>query len=67
MPYDIALISTIAVDLAFAFVGGFIAVRLRSPPFVGYLLAGSAAPQAGLDPRVSGSDFGALMTRRDWR
>jgi predicted Kef-type K+ transport protein len=26
--------------LAFAFVGGFIAVRLQLRPFVGYLLAG---------------------------
>lgn len=42
MPHDIALISTIAVSLAFAFVGGFIAVRLRLPPLVGYLLAGIA-------------------------
>ncbi len=42
MSHDIALISTIAVSLAFAFVGGFIAVRLRLPPLVGYLLAGIA-------------------------
>ena len=42
MHHDIALISTIAVGLAFAFVGGFIALRLRLPPLVGYLLAGIA-------------------------
>ncbi len=42
MSHDIALISTIAISLAFAFVGGFIAVRLRLPPLVGYLLAGVA-------------------------
>src|SRR5437764_8683042 len=42
MPHDIALISTIAVGLAFAFVGGFAAARLRLPPLVGYLLAGIA-------------------------
>jgi CPA2 family monovalent cation:H+ antiporter-2 len=42
MPHEIALISTIAVSLAFAFVGGFIAVRLRLPPLIGYLLAGIA-------------------------
>ncbi len=42
MPHDITLITTIAVGLAFAFVGGFIAVRLRLPPLVGYLLAGIA-------------------------
>ena len=42
MPHDISLISTIAVGLAFAFVGGFIAARLGLPPLVGYLLAGVA-------------------------
>src|SRR5260221_2039981 len=42
MSQDTALISTIAVSLAFAFVGGCIAVRLRLPPLVGYLLAGVA-------------------------
>ena len=42
MSHEISLISTIAVGLAFAFVGGFIAVRLRLPPLVGYLLAGIA-------------------------
>lgn len=39
---ETSLIATIAVSLAFAFVGGFIAVRLRLPPMVGYLLAGIA-------------------------
>jgi CPA2 family monovalent cation:H+ antiporter-2 len=34
--------ATIAGSLAFAFVGGFIAVRLHLPPLVGYLLAGIA-------------------------
>jgi len=43
MPHETSLIATIAVSLAFAFVGGFIAVRLRLPPLVGYLLAGVAA------------------------
>ena len=42
MSHESSLISTIAVGLAFAFVGGFIAVRLRLPPLVGYLLAGIA-------------------------
>lgn len=36
------LISTIAVSLAYAFVGGFIATKLRLSPIVGYLLAGLA-------------------------
>jgi CPA2 family monovalent cation:H+ antiporter-2 len=42
MPHDISLIATIAVSLAFAFVGGMAAVYLRMPPLVGYLLAGIA-------------------------
>ena len=40
MPHETALISTIAVCLALAFVGGYVAFRLRLPPLVGYLLAG---------------------------
>ncbi len=42
MPHDFSLISTVAVGLAFAFAGGFVAVRLGLPPIVGYLLAGVA-------------------------
>jgi len=38
--HDVPLIATIAVSIAFAFVGGLVAVRLRLPPLVGYLLAG---------------------------
>ena len=38
--HDAPLIATIAVSLAFAFVGGLLAVRLGLPPLVGYLLAG---------------------------
>src|ERR1700756_4409598 len=38
--HDVPLIATIAVSLVFAFVGGLVAVRLRLPPLVGYLLAG---------------------------
>ncbi len=37
-----ALIATIAVGLSAAFVGGLLAVRLRLPTIVGYLLAGIA-------------------------
>ena len=38
--HDVPLIATIAVSLAFAFVGGLLAVRLRLRPLVGYLVAG---------------------------
>ena len=40
MHNDTALVATIAVSLAFAFLCGFAAVRLRLPPLVGYLIAG---------------------------
>ena len=42
MPHDLALISTLAIGLGFAFVGGCVAARLGLPPLVGYLLAGIA-------------------------
>jgi CPA2 family monovalent cation:H+ antiporter-2 len=42
VPHETSLIATIAVGLALAFIGGFIASRLRLPPLVGYLLAGVA-------------------------
>lgn len=40
MPHEETLIATLAISLALAFVFGLIAVRLRLPPLVGYLLAG---------------------------
>ena len=42
MPHETSLLAFIAIGLALAFVGGLIAVRLRLPPLVGYLLAGIA-------------------------
>lgn len=42
MPHDTALIVTIAAGLGLALVFGLLAVRLRFPPLVGYLLAGIA-------------------------
>jgi CPA2 family monovalent cation:H+ antiporter-2 len=40
MPHDITLIATIAAGFGLAMIFGLIAVRLRMPPLVGYLLAG---------------------------
>jgi monovalent cation:H+ antiporter-2, CPA2 family len=40
MPHEINLISTIAVGLGLAMVFGFLAVKAKIPPLVGYLLAG---------------------------
>ena len=42
MPHDTNLIATIAGGLGLAFVFGLLAVRLRLPPLVGYLVAGIA-------------------------
>ncbi|HEX2753560.1 MAG TPA: cation:proton antiporter, partial [Alphaproteobacteria bacterium] len=38
--HDLPLISTIATGLGCAFILGLIAIRLRIPPIVGYLIAG---------------------------
>ena len=40
MPHNVSLISTIAAGFGLALVFGYVAVRLRLPPLVGYLLAG---------------------------
>lgn len=40
MPHDISLITTLATSLGLAFVMGFIAVKLRLPILLGYLIAG---------------------------
>ena len=42
MPHETTLIATIVVGLVLAFVGGFVASKLKLPPLVGYLLAGVA-------------------------
>ncbi len=42
MPHQTALIATLAAGLGLAFVFGLLAIRLRLPPLVGYLLAGVA-------------------------
>ena len=42
MLHEDTLIATLALSLAFAFAFGLLAVRLRMPPLVGYLLAGIA-------------------------
>lgn len=40
MPHDVSLIAMIAAAFGLAMIFGFIAVRLRMPPLVGYLFAG---------------------------
>ncbi|MCB1629742.1 MAG: cation:proton antiporter, partial [Xanthomonadales bacterium] len=41
MPHHIPLITTLAAALGLALLLGFVAVRLRLPALVGYLLAGT--------------------------
>jgi CPA2 family monovalent cation:H+ antiporter-2 len=58
MPHaEATLVSTIAVSLAYAFLGGFVAVKLRLSPIVGYLLAGIVigpfTPGFSADPHVA--------------
>src|SRR5882672_6885062 len=40
MPHNVSLIATIAAGFGLAITFGFVAVRLKMPPLVGYLLAG---------------------------
>lgn len=40
MPYNVDLVTTIAVSFGLAMVLGFVAARLRMPPMIGYLVAG---------------------------
>jgi CPA2 family monovalent cation:H+ antiporter-2 len=42
MPHDIALIATVATGFGLALIFGYIALRLKMPPLIGYLLAGIA-------------------------
>ena len=40
MPHDTTLLFTVVIGLTLAACGGFLALKLRLPPLVGYLLAG---------------------------
>src|SRR6266511_6325585 len=67
MPHETALIATICVSFAFAFLGGLAAVHLRLPPLVGYLLAGIAVgpftPGFVADPQLAGelAEIGVML------
>ena len=41
-PEEIQLVALVSIGLAFAFVGGFLAIQCRLSPIIGYLLAGIA-------------------------
>ncbi len=40
MPHDVDLIILLAVGFGLALIFGYLAVRLRLPPLIGYLIAG---------------------------
>jgi K+:H+ antiporter len=57
MDHEPVLISTIAIGLTAAFIGGLAARRIGLPPIVGYILAGVAigpfTPGVAADPASS--------------
>lgn len=57
MPHDVALIATMAAGLTVALLGGLLAVRLRLPQILGYLMAGVVVgpftPGYVADPRIA--------------
>ncbi len=67
MPHDTVLIATVAAGLGVAFVLGLLAVRLKLPPIVGYLMAGVVVgpftpgfvADAGLAKQLA--EFGAIL------
>ena len=67
MPHNLTLITTIAAGFGLALVMGFIAVRLKLPALVGYLVAGiiigPATPGFVADVELSGqlSEIGVML------
>jgi CPA2 family monovalent cation:H+ antiporter-2 len=67
VPHSVALITTIAAGLGLALIMGFIAVRLRLPALVGYLIAGviigPATPGFVADIELSGqlAEIGVML------
>ncbi len=65
--HETQLLATTAVGLAMAFVGGFLATRLRLPAIVGYLLAGVAVgpftPGLSADPALASqlAEMGVIL------
>lgn len=67
MPHSVELITTIAAALGLALIFGFVAVRLRLPALVGYLLAGIVigpfTPGFVADTRLAGqlAEIGVML------
>jgi CPA2 family monovalent cation:H+ antiporter-2 len=67
MPHSMPLLATLAVGFVVAFVFGALAQRLRTPPLVGYLLAGMLVgpftPGFVADPTIAGqlAEVGVIL------
>jgi CPA2 family monovalent cation:H+ antiporter-2 len=67
MPHSMPLLATLAVGFVVAFVFGALAQRLRTPPLVGYLLAGMLVgpftPGFVTDPTIAGqlAEVGVIL------
>ncbi len=67
MPHDISLITTLAAALGLALLFGFLAVRIRLPALVGYLIAGvllgPATPGFDADVGIAGqlAEIGVML------
>jgi len=67
MPHEISLISTFSAAFGLALVCGFVAVRLKLPPLVGYLVAGiligPATPGFVADAKIAGqlAEIGVML------
>ncbi|MES2742296.1 MAG: YbaL family putative K(+) efflux transporter [Pseudomonadota bacterium] len=67
MPHDVSLITTIAAALGFGLVFGFIAIRVKLPALVGYLVAGivigPATPGFVADTALAGqlAEIGVML------
>ncbi len=67
MPHDITLITTLAAALGLALLFGFLAVRIRLPALVGYLIAGvllgPATPGFDADVGIAGqlAEIGVML------
>ena len=67
MPHDTTLIATLAAAFVLALAFGFVAIRLRVPPLVGYLIAGIAlgpfTPGIVADPNIAAqlAEIGVIL------
>ena len=61
MHADMPLIATLAAAFGLALALGLVAVKLRLPALVGYLLAGIVAERFGLGPTLAFNGFAVIL------